>query len=222
MGLLSLVLPLRCAGCDRPGAALCDPCVASFTRLGPTGCERCGAPGAWPVRRCAECAGRRLGFATARAAIAYDARARPVVSAWKERGRGDLTRPLAAIVTDVVPRPVVDALTFVPGDHERGLARGHVPAEGLARAVGRAWGLPVERLLVRVGRRESTRQASLARAGRGATVRGAFAATGPAPRRVALVDDVYTTGATVGACATELRRAGARWVEIVTLARAVR
>lgn len=222
MGLLSLVLPLRCAGCDRPGAPLCGACTASFARLGPTGCERCGAPGPWPVRRCAECAGRRLGFVTARAAIAYDARARPVVSAWKERGRGDLGRPLAAIVTDVVPRPMVDALTFVPGDHERGLTRGHVPAEGLAGALGRAWGLPVERLLARTRRSESARQASLPRARRRANVRGAFAATGPAPPRVALVDDVYTTGATVGACATELRRAGSRRVEVVTLARAVR
>lgn len=224
MGLLSLVLPLRCAGCDRPGAALCGPCLASFVRLGPVGCERCGAPGPWPVRRCAECAGRRLAFVTARAAIAYDARSRPVVSAWKEHGRSDLARPLAAIVTGVVAPPEVDALTFVPGDLERGLVRGHVPAAGLARALGRAWGLPLERLLVRTGhgRSESMRQASLPRARRRANVRDAFAATGCAPRRVALVDDVYTTGATAAACAAELRRAGSRRVEVVTLARAVR
>lgn len=222
MGLLSLVLPLRCAGCERPGAALCDACVATFVRLGPTGCDRCGAPGPWPVRRCAECVGRRLAFATARAAVAYDARIRPVVSAWKERGRSDLARPLAAVVRDVVGRPEVDVLTFVPGDRERGLVRGHVPAEGLARALGRDWGLSVVPFLERTGRGEALRQAALPRARRRANVRGAFAVRGPAPGRVAVIDDVYTTGATVGACATELRRAGARSVDVVTLARAVR
>ena len=118
--------------------------------------------------------------------------------------------------------PEVDAITFVPGDHERGLKRGHVPAEGLARALGRTWGIPTEPLLTRTGVGETKRQASLPRAARRSNVRGAFAGRTAAPPRVVLVDDVYTTGATVAACATELRRAGAKRVEVVCLARAVR
>lgn len=221
MGLvMGLVLPSRCAGCSVPGPALCASCSAALIRISPPVCERCGCPGAWPVRRCVECAGRRLAFARARAAVLYDDRARPLVAAWKERGRRDLASALAAIVVEVVARPAVDLLTFVPGDRERGRERGHVPAERLARALGSRWELPVRSLLGRAG--DSPRQTGLPRAARGANVRGVFAASSRAPPRVALVDDVYTTGATVSACASALRRAGARRVEVVCLARTVR
>ena len=120
MGPLSVLMPQRCAVCVRPGPeALCPGCIAALIRLGPTGCARCGAPGPWPVLRCAECAGRRLAFASARGAIAYDARARTLVRAWKERGRRGLAPLLARVVTESVPRPPVDVLAWVPGDRER-------------------------------------------------------------------------------------------------------
>lgn len=220
MGLLGLVLPSRCALCNAPGPPLCARCGDGLVRIAPPVCERCGCPGAWPVRRCVECAGRRLAFARARSALVYDARARPLVSAWKERGRRDLAPVLAAILAEVLARPAVEAMTCVPGDRERGRARGHVPAERLARALASLWELPVEALLARTG--PAPRQAALPRSERSANVRRAFVARCAAPRTVALVDDVYTTGATASACATELRRAGARRVEVICLARAVR
>ena len=164
MGLLGLVLPIRCAGCGVPGDALCAACAAALVRIAPPLCERCGCPGAWPVRRCVECTGRRLGFATARAAIVYDARARPLVSAWKERGRRDLAGPFATIVERAVPRPQADIVTFVPGDRDRGRNRGHVPAARLARELGAVWGIPVAPLLERSG--SGRRQAGLAQAER--------------------------------------------------------
>jgi predicted amidophosphoribosyltransferase len=150
----------------------------------------------------------------------YDARARRVVSAWKERGRRDLAAPLAAVVTDVIVRPDAEVMTFVPGDKERGRERGHVPCARLAHALGERWELPVERLLVRT--RPTARQASLPRSERRGNVWGAFGPSGVVPARVALVDDVYTTGATASACATALKRGGARRVVVVCLARAVR
>ena len=220
MGLLGLVLPSRCAVCATPGPALCERCDEALIRIAPPVCERCGCPGAWPVSRCVECAGRRLAFARARGALVYDGRARLLVAAWKERGRRDLASTLARLVAEVIARPGVEALTFVPGDRERGRARGHVPAERLAHALAERWGLPVEAVLARAG--QTRRQAGLPRSERTANVRRAFVARAAAPRAIALVDDVYTTGATVSACATELRRAGARRVEVVCLARAVR
>ena len=220
MGLLGVVLPSRCAGCRVPGAALCVPCLTGLVRIAPPVCERCGCPGAWPVRRCVECAGRRLAFARARGAVVYDAHARPLVSAWKERGRRDLAGVFASVVDEVVMRPEADVVTFVPGDRERGRERGHLPARQLGRALGALWGLPTTPLLVRSA--GSRRQAGLPRTERRKNVRGAFTARSEAPPRVVLVDDVYTTGATASACATALRRAGARRVDVVCLARAVR
>ena len=145
MGLLGVVLLSRCAGCGVPGAALCEQCLTGLVRIAPPVCERCGCPGAWPVRRCVECAGRRLAFARARGAVVYDAHARPLVSAWKERGRRDLAGVFASVVDEVVMRPDADVVTFVPGDRERGRERGHLPARQLGRALGASGGCPPRR-----------------------------------------------------------------------------
>jgi ComF family protein len=217
---LDFILPQRCAVCARIDEAICPACLRALVRIAPPWCERCGTPGPWPVRRCVECAGRRLAFATARAAIVYEERARTLVRSWKEHGRRDVAEAAADLVARTVPRPSASALVFVPADPDRRLRRGHAPPEGLARQLGHRWSLPVEPLLERV--RSGARQRGLRLSQRRRNVAGVFAARGHSPTHVCLIDDVYTTGATAGACATELRRAGARRVDVVSLARTVR
>jgi predicted amidophosphoribosyltransferase len=218
--LLDLVLPRRCVACGLADELVCTACRAGLRRLDGTLCARCGAPTAWPVARCRECAGRRLSFASARAAVAYEGPARPLVAGWKERGLRPLAREFAGLVAEVVQRPPVESLSFVPGDPDRSLKRGQNAAEALARELAVHWDLPVAALLLR---REPARpQRGLSRDERRRNVRGSFAAVAPTPKQVALVDDVYTTGATVSAAATELRRAGSRAVHVVTFARTVR
>jgi ComF family protein len=218
--LLDLVLPRRCAACGDGEELVCVACRAALRRLDSTLCARCGAPTAWPVARCRECAGRRIPFASARAAVAYEGPARPLVAGWKERGLRPLAREFAGLVGEIVPRPPAEALAFVPGDPERSLKRGQNAAEALARQLSACWELPVVSLLRRT---EPARpQRGLSRDERRRNVRGSFAVTATPPRHLALVDDVYTTGATVSAAATELRRAGARSVHVVTFARTVR
>jgi predicted amidophosphoribosyltransferase len=218
--LLDLVLPERCAICDVPGCAVCAACRRSLTPLVPPVCERCGSPGPWPVLRCAECSGRRLAFVTARSAIVYDARARALVRAWKERGRRGLAGAAAELVRDLVPRPEEACLVPVPGDPDRALERGDVPPLALAGELGRFWRLPVQDFLERS--RVLRRQRGLSLDERRRNVRGSVVARSDAPRVVCLVDDVYTSGATADTCAAACRRAGARRVHVVTLARAVR
>jgi ComF family protein len=218
--VLQLVLPQRCAACRELGDALCSVCQDRLVRISPPLCARCGAPGAWPVRRCAECAGRRIAFASARAAILYDDRARLLVSAWKERGLRCLARDAANLIVETLAPPNVAALAFVPGDDDRSLRRGHRPAEALALELGKRWELPVQVLLRRTRRVERQRGLSLQERRR--NVAAAFGPAGDSPPRVCLVDDVYTSGATASAAASALRKGGARHVEVVTLARAVR
>ena len=133
----------------------------------------------------------------ARSAIVYDERARAFVREWKERGRRALALEAATLLAEVIPPPDVEALTHVPGDPERAWKRGDVAPRALAAALSRVWDVQAVGFLRRTHAL-------------------------PRQRTVCVVDDVYTSGATADACATALRRAGARRVEIVTLARAVR
>jgi ComF family protein len=218
--VLDLLLPQRCLGCSRHGSQICAACAEGLRRLGAPMCARCGCPTAWPVARCRECEGRRLAFAQARAAVAYDEPVRRIVAAWKERGLRRLASWAAATVVEVVPKPAADIVTFVPPDRDRRLRRGHYAAESLARELGRRWELPVEPLLRRT--RLARRQRGLDHVARRRNVRGAFVPSDSIRDPIVLIDDVYTTGATANAAASALRKAGARRVEIVTFARAIR
>jgi predicted amidophosphoribosyltransferase len=198
--ILDVVLPLRCVACRAGETFLCAACRDALVPIRPPLCARCGAPTAWPVERCRECAGRRIPFRTARAAVAYEGAARALIAAWKERGLRRLASEVAALVAEAVPRPDAEAIAYVPGDRDRTRWRGRNPAEALARELSARWELPVVDVLVRS--RRVPRQRGLARDARRANVRGSVRAAAAPP--------------------LELRRAGARVVEVVTFARAIR
>lgn len=141
------------------------------------------------------------------------------MSAWKG-GRRSLARVAAGLVAECLARPTAQAITFVPAVRGRALWRGHNPAERLAGELGAAWALPVLELLVRPSAPRPQR--GLSSADRRRNVAGAFRSASRVPAAVALVDDVYTTGATVNEAARTLRRGGAVRVEVITFARALR
>jgi predicted amidophosphoribosyltransferase len=151
----------------------------------------------------------------------YTNAARPFVRAWKERGLRPFAALAAELVAEVVPRPAADVIAYIPPDGDRSARRGHHPAARLAEELGELWSLETAPLLRRA--RPVARQTGLSHGERRRNVHGAFAADRKEmARRVVLVDDVYTTGATAGAAASALRAAGARAVHVVTFARAVR
>jgi predicted amidophosphoribosyltransferase len=175
-----------------------------------------------PVGECRECAGRRLAFSRAGAALAYEGAGQELVRLLKTGRRRALAVPAGAVVAAVLDPGGCEAVCWVPGDWWRTVRRGCHPAELVAREAARRWGLPVVDLLEPArGRRP---QRGLDPAARRRNVRGAFRVRRAAavPETVALIDDVYTTGATLDACARALRDAGAAVVAGFTLARAVR
>lgn len=223
--LLDTVFPRRCVSCGAAAELLCACCRRRLRVIAGPRCSRCGAPTAWPVERCRECAGRRVAFASARAAVAYVGPVPALVRAWKERGLRRVGNLAADLVAVHVERPPADVITYIPPDPDRQLRRRGHPAEGLARELGRRWQLDACGTLVRT--RRVGRQTGLSLVARRGNVRGAFAAASGAEeactrQRLVLVDDVYTTGSTAAAAASALRAAGAATVHVVTFARAVR
>jgi predicted amidophosphoribosyltransferase len=219
--LLDLLIPARCALCRRGADPVCPACLAALPVLGGPGCARCGKPTAAPVADCRECRGRRLGFDTAAAALAFEGRGRDLVLRFKDAGLRGLSEPAAGLVATIVPRPECDLVTWVPADRWRTIKRGYHPPQVLAENLARRWGVPARALLGAAPMRRPQR--GLDHAARRRNVRDAFRPLAAlAGDRIAVVDDVFTTGATLSACGTALRGAGAGSVAALSLARVVR
>jgi ComF family protein len=223
--LLSLVVPPLCAACRDPvlsGAALCRECRSRLVALPDPRCQRCGAPTPTAAAACRECRRRTLGFDRAWSAFAYEGVARRSVAALKLRGAVAVGRLMADELASRAPSDFLDgALVAVPAHRHRRRRHGFNQARVVTVALGRRIGSPVLDLLERIG--PGRPQVGLERKARLLNARGSVhvPADSVAPRRVVLVDDVYTTGATLDACATALRAAGAAEVVALTFARAV-
>ena len=142
------------------------------------------------------------------------------MAAWKERGGRGVARVAAEIIDQALARPPGSLLTWVPPDPDRSRRRGHHPAQALGLALAERWALVASPTLTRLpgGRR----QAGLTAPERRRNVQGVFLPKVVVAGEVVLIDDVFTTGATVAACADALTWAGASRVDVITFARAMR
>ncbi len=218
--LVALAVPPRCAACRAPGpraaGVLCAACRRALPWLPDSCCERCALP-----RHRGRCPAADAPFAAAWAAVAYEGAARDVLHALKFSGARPLAAVMAAQIAAGAPPGLLrtGAVVPVPAHPGRRRARGFDPAELLARALARRTGLPYAPVLRRGG--GAVRQLGAPRDVRRAPGRLPITARHPAPQAVVLVDDVHTTGATLEACATALRQAGARRIVAITWARAL-
>ena len=216
--LLGAFLPEICPACREPSArGFCTACAGRFAVV-PEPCARCGL--AQPVARCP----RAAGFRSVTRVVAPFVYAAPLdlhVRALKYRGARALGRAIALLVLDAVrgQSSAVDALVAVPLHPRRLRERGYNQAAEIARTLARRLTLP---LLARGVGRTAARapQIELDARARYASTAGAFAVTrNLAGMRLAVVDDVITTGATVNALARALLAAGAVRVDAWAVAR---
>jgi ComF family protein len=219
--LLELVWPPRCAAC---GAAVraepfCDVCAEAVDPV-PPGCARCGQPG--PDALCGACRAAPPAFDAVRAGGLFGGPLADAIHAFKYQDRPALARPLGAWLAARVALPPGAVIVSVPLARGRRLERGYDQAALLADALARPAGASGRRLRAALRRvREGPPQVGRTREERARNVAGAFEAVAAvAGKDVVLVDDVVTTGATADAAAAALRRAGARSIVIVSLARA--
>lgn len=223
-GVERWLLPPACLLCEAPvparqgDALVCDLCRSRWEPVAAPLCGRCGQP-AFGDLECRLCAGWPAGLDRVRSAVWLRSGAREAVHRLKYEGWWRIAWALAAPMRTLDPLTGRVCLIPVPLGSRRLRSRGYNQSERIAAALGELTGHPV-RSDALVRRRETRTQTALTPEGRQANVAGAFEARGVAGLACVLVDDVFTTGATLAAAAAALRAARAERVEAITFARA--
>ena len=217
---LDLFYPPRCVLCGAGGPFICTKCRDGLPRADGLRCDACWLP---KVDYCFTCAERPLAFDRLRSVCRYEGQARSLVHKLKFGYQSCLAEPLAAEMQPLLAAadPDADLLVPVPMPGRRERERGFNQSHLLAKHIATRAGLPVVQALSR-SRDSGTQVSSSTAEERWRRVRGAFAIKqldAIANRRIVLIDDVATTGATLDACARVLLDAGASSVSALTFAR---
>ena len=223
--MIDLVYPPVCYSCSASSdKALCRECLRSIRFIEDPICLKCGKPVVREVGDCRDCRSQRMHFSAARSLAEYDGVVKEAVHAFKYRNARRLADLFAGLLQENLSDLIEDAdiITFVPLRPAKKRQRGYNQAELLARALGRRTGKTASDTLKAV--RFVKDQSKLKAADRRRNVRDAYAIKKGAEaalkgRKVLLVDDVFTTGATASECASHLAKAGAKEIKVITLAR---
>ncbi|MCA6118904.1 ComF family protein [Bradyrhizobium sp. WSM 1738] len=229
---LDIALPTQCVSCREPvdGEGVCASCWARLSFIAPPYCPRLGIPFVYdpgPELLSMEAIASPPAYQRARAAVRYDDVARTLVHSLKYQDRTDLApamgRWMARAGKELLEE--ADVLVPVPLHWRRGWSRRYNQSGALARVISRQSGVKLAaEALRRI--RSTEQQIGLSRPQRAANVQGAFKVAPErshdiAGRRVIVVDDVLTSGATADACARALLRAKAAQVDVLVFARVV-
>ena len=230
--MLDVALPTLCVACREPvdGEGVCANCWSKLSFIAKPFCPRLGIPFVYdpgPELLSMEAIANPPAYARARAAVRYDDVARMLVHALKYQDRTDLAPAMGRWMARAGQELLTEAdwLVPVPLHWRRAWHRRYNQSGALARAIGRQSGVRVGgELLQRV--RATEQQVGLSRTQRASNVQGAFKVSADRQsevqgRRVVLIDDVLTSGATVDACARALLRARAAQVDVLVFARVV-
>ncbi|MFB9266738.1 ComF family protein [Bradyrhizobium erythrophlei] len=230
--VLDIALPTLCVSCREPveGEGVCATCWAKLSFIAPPFCPRLGIPFVYdpgPELLSMEAIANPPTYQRARAAVRYDDVARTLVHALKYQDRTDLAPAMGRWMARAGKELLTEAdlLVPVPLHWRRGWSRRYNQSGALAKVISRQSGVGMAaEALRRV--RATEQQIGLSRPQRASNVQGAFKVADDRKadiqgRRVILIDDVLTSGATVDACARALLRAKAAQVDVLVFARVV-
>lgn len=220
---LDWLFPPRCAGCKRLGEHWCVDCRSRVRKIEALFCLSCGFP-LVGSEDCPACSQRRFAFDSARSWARYEGEWRRAILSLKDRRNENFGAELAKVLVVLFKAQdwKVDFVVSVPLAPQHFRAREYNQVELLAQPFAETTGLAAPpKLMLRL--RETHSQVGLNPQERRANVRGAFIADGSqvAGSSVLILDDILTTGATLDAAALALKKAGARYVYALTLARTI-
>lgn len=229
-GACEVLWPTRCALCDRPGEVLCERCASSLEPIDYwQACPRCGAPFGRQI--CTECnpvALKRMGrselpFLGCRSATLFNEESGTVVRTYKDLGERRLAISMAAMIARTVPPEwPIDAVTYIPASIKAIRKRDFDHGALLAQEVARQLQKPLASTLKNP---KTADQRNLTRAERTKNLQNSFQVAPQHGRlcalapRLLLIDDVYTTGATLCSATDALLTAGFKEVRCATFAR---
>jgi ComF family protein len=222
--ILNLVFPQSCVLCNsrirqRRWSVACPDCWAKLEPIPRPFCPQCGMPAPVIEGLCGPCRRGDHAFDLARSLFLFTDPMRGILHHFKYSGRVSLARPLGRQLRDHIKEEGFQGLVALPVPLHRARLRerGFNQAELLAHHLG----VEVDRGLLR-RRKNTPSQTGLSRSQRTLNLSAAFEVMRPPPDCVLVVDDVYTTGATLHEIAKTLKRAGASRVEVLTVARVLR
>ncbi len=229
---LDIALPTLCVSCREPveGDGLCPACWSQLAFIAPPYCPRLGIPFVYdpgPGLLSMQAIANPPAYQRARAAVRYDDVARTLVHALKYQDRTDLAPAMGRWMAHAGRELLgeADAIIPVPLHWKRSWSRRYNQSGTLARVIEKQSGVPMASdALARV--RPTQQQVGLSKTERASNVQGAFKVANEknsriVGKRIVLIDDVLTSGATVDACARALLRAKAASVDVLVFARVV-
>lgn len=226
--LIDLIFPPRCIICkNKSRKMICGACLSKVKFLKPPICSICGKPKDryFAEDLCEDCVKGDVPFAMARSVVLYDGVIKEAVHKFKFEGKKSLASPLGRFLVTYlkqgdIPTGEIELIMPLPLSRQRENQRGHNQSKLLAEEISGCCLINLDNTSLKKIR-DTTPQFELSRKERLLNVKGAFRCAPLAGSNVLLVDDIYTTGATVREASSSLKAAGAGKVYVLTLARTV-
>lgn len=220
---LDLLFPSRCLGCGKEGNLICPVCRCILPGITPPVCRRCGTPQPGD-KPCPACLKHQHDIDGIRSPFRFEGVIRQAIHQFKYNNLRYIARPLAELLSNyLVANPIPGGVLVPVPLHSRRLReRGYNQSQLLARELGKLIGLPVTADCITRQRQAALQTRATSVSQRRSNVASAFTCHGDLrDKKIILIDDVATSGATLDACATALKSAGAGSVWGLTIAREV-